>query len=146
MGTNSKKLIDTKSWGWIHHFLAWKSRPTAPNKRFLGRTFCSLERRSGTTCSGGLRPPLNPSSRKMFLTFGLRHFGVCARCWLKKLSVWPIFGGFLSEWRPVFRRRIVIETAFLATQGINASGVATETTYPSMILTSDLSIQSPKES
>ena len=102
-GLSNKKLIDKKSWGWIHHFLAWKSRPSVPKRRFLGRTCCSLERGGGTTPSGGLRPSKPPVSED-FLNFGLRNVGVWARFWLKKLSVWPRFGGFLSERRPVWAR------------------------------------------
>ena len=64
-GQSDKKLIDKKSWGWIHQFLAWKSKPSVPKRRFLGRTFCSLERGGGTTPSGGLRPP-EPRLRRFF--------------------------------------------------------------------------------
>ena len=43
-------------------------------------------------------PPRTPPLAK---DCGLRNFGVWAQFWLKKLSVSPRFGGFLSERRPV---------------------------------------------
>ena len=48
--------------------------------------------------SGGLLPPRPPPrSRKMFSIFGLRNVDFSARFWCKKLSVWLILGGFLSD-------------------------------------------------
>ena len=71
--------------------------PQPPIRPFLTRKSCSLDRGGWMTPRGGCRPTDPPRSRKIFLIFDLRNFGLSARLRLKKLSVWARLAGFLSN-------------------------------------------------
>ena len=101
--------------------------PQSRKRPFLGRIFCSLERGGWMTPRGGCRPAEPPRSRKIFSIFGLRNFGLSARFRLKKLSVWPILGGFLSNGATCRHVRSVHQLLWCPQYVDNQSGQKTTT-------------------
>ena len=63
---SNKKLIDKKCWGRFPHFLAWKSRPSVPEKTTSWKDILQLGKGGMDDPSGGLPPPLILSARERF--------------------------------------------------------------------------------
>ena len=67
--------------------------PQSRKDDFLEGNLAAWKGRDARPLGGAAAPPL----------FDSRNFGVWAQFWLKKPSVWPRFGGFLSKRQPVPR-------------------------------------------